>query len=165
MTLSLSNLEKMRLRIDFIALYSFLCKGSGEGHADNFFLVSSGRMHGNGSQVCQWRFGLEIRIRIIEYSGLEGTFTGHLVQPLCNEQGHLQLDQVPQSLTLKVSRDEESTTSLGNLTLKVSRDEESTTSLGNLLQCLTILIAKNFFLMPINCVPIFLIRSPYIFKG
>ena len=148
MTLSLSNLEKMRLRIDFIALYSFLCKGSGEGHADNFFLVSSGRMHGNGSQVCQWRFGLEIRIRIIEYSGLEGTFTGHLVQPLCNEQGHLQLDQVPQSLTLKVSR-----------------DEESTTSLGNLLQCLTILIAKNFFLMPINCVPIFLIRSPYIFKG
>jgi len=25
---------------------------------------------------------------------LEGTFEGHLVQPPCNEQGHLQLDQV-----------------------------------------------------------------------
>ena len=24
---------------------------------------------------------------------LEGTFKGHLVQPRCNEQGHLQLDQ------------------------------------------------------------------------
>ncbi|KAK4822001.1 hypothetical protein QYF61_006615, partial [Mycteria americana] len=29
--------------------------------------------------------------------GLDGTFKGHLVQPPCNEQGHLQLDQVAQS--------------------------------------------------------------------
>ena len=35
--------------------------------------------------------------RITEWFGLEGTFKGHLVQPLCNEQGHLQLDQVAQS--------------------------------------------------------------------
>jgi len=28
---------------------------------------------------------------------LEGTIKGHLVQPLCTEQGHLQLDQVAQS--------------------------------------------------------------------
>jgi len=28
---------------------------------------------------------------------LEGTFKGHLVQPSCNEQGHLQLDQVAKS--------------------------------------------------------------------
>jgi len=27
---------------------------------------------------------------------LEGTFKSHLIQPLCNEQGHLQLDQVAQ---------------------------------------------------------------------
>jgi len=28
---------------------------------------------------------------------LEGTFKGHLVQPPCNEQGHLQLDHVAHS--------------------------------------------------------------------
>jgi len=28
---------------------------------------------------------------------LEGTFRGHLVQCLCDEQGHLQLDQTAQS--------------------------------------------------------------------
>jgi len=35
--------------------------------------------------------------RIIECFGLEGTFRGHLAQPTCSEQGHLQLDQVAQS--------------------------------------------------------------------
>jgi len=37
------------------------------------------------------------RYRIIVWFGLEGTFKGHLVQPPCNEQGHLPLDQVAQS--------------------------------------------------------------------
>jgi len=32
--------------------------------------------------------------RIIEWFGLEGTFEAHLVQPPCNNQGYLQLDQV-----------------------------------------------------------------------
>jgi len=36
--------------------------------------------------------------RIIECFGLEGTFRGHLVQRPCSEQGHLQLDQVAQSV-------------------------------------------------------------------
>ncbi|KAK4823976.1 hypothetical protein QYF61_008595 [Mycteria americana] len=38
-----------------------------------------------------------VAVRIVERFGLEGTFKGHLVQPRCNEQGHLQLDQVAQS--------------------------------------------------------------------
>ena len=39
----------------------------------------------------------DLLYRIIESFGLEGTFKGHLAQPPCNEQGHLQLDQVAQS--------------------------------------------------------------------
>jgi len=35
--------------------------------------------------------------RILEQLELEGTFEGHLVEPLCNEQEQLQLDQVTQS--------------------------------------------------------------------
>lgn len=34
---------------------------------------------------------------VIEHLVLEGTFKGHLVQPLCNRQEHLQLDQFAQS--------------------------------------------------------------------
>jgi len=43
-----------------------------------------------------WKFFSENH-RIIECFGLKGAFKGHLVQTLCNEQGHLQLDQVSQS--------------------------------------------------------------------
>ena len=35
--------------------------------------------------------------RIIECFASEGTFRGHLAQPPCHKQGHLQLDQVSQS--------------------------------------------------------------------
>lgn len=35
--------------------------------------------------------------RIVASLELEGCFKGHLVQPLCNEQGHLEQDQVAQS--------------------------------------------------------------------
>jgi len=35
--------------------------------------------------------------RVIESFVLEGSFKGSLLQPPCNEQGHLQLDQVDQS--------------------------------------------------------------------
>ena len=36
-------------------------------------------------------------LSIIKPLDLEGTLKGHLVQPPCNEQGHLQLAQVVQS--------------------------------------------------------------------
>ena len=71
--------------------------------------------------------------RVIELFELEGTHKGHLVQFLWNEQGHPQLHQVLRALS--------------NLTLGVSRDRTSTTSLGNLCQCLTILMVKIFSLM------------------
>ena len=47
-----------------------------------------------------WRHeaaGPWLHLRITECFGLKGTFRGHLAQPACSEQGHLQLDQVAQS--------------------------------------------------------------------
>jgi len=46
---------------------------------------------------------------------LKGSFKGRLAHGPCSEQGHLQLDQVAQSLSLDVSRDGASTTSLEKL--------------------------------------------------
>ena len=55
---------------------------------------------------------------ITEWLEMEGTLKGHLVHLPCTEQGRLQCHQVlraPSSLTLSVSRDRASITSLGNL--------------------------------------------------
>ena len=56
--------------------------------------------------------------RIIEWFVLEGTFKGHLVQHPCNDRSifnWIRLLRAPLSLTLNVSRNGISTTSLGNL--------------------------------------------------
>ena len=64
--------------------------------------------------------------RIIELFELEGTLKGHLVQLPCSEQEYLQFHQVLRSQF--------------SLALNISRDEASTTSLGNLFQCFTSLL-------------------------
>ena len=70
---------------------------------------------------------------IIESFELDGTLKGHLIQPSCNEQGHLQLDQVLRAQS--------------SLTASVTRNGSSTTSLGSLCQCLTTLSVKNISLI------------------
>jgi len=72
----------------------------------------------------------------MELFELEGTLKGHVVQPLCNEQGHLQQIRLLRAPS--------------RLALHVSEDEASTTSLGNLFQCLITLILKSLFLFNLN---------------
>ncbi|KAK4822917.1 LOW QUALITY PROTEIN: hypothetical protein QYF61_023417, partial [Mycteria americana] len=81
-TLGLSSLE--RLRGDLIALYSFLRRGSGEGGADLFSLVSGDRTHGNGSKLCHGRFRLDSRKhfftkRLIKHCNRSNTATREVV--------------------------------------------------------------------------------------
>lgn len=58
-TLILSSLEKKRLKGNFIAVYCFLRRESGEEFADLFSLGS--RMCGKGSKLHQKKFRLDIR--------------------------------------------------------------------------------------------------------
>ena len=60
-TLGLSSSEKRRLRGNLFALCSFLRRGSGEGGADLFSLVSGDGTRENGSELRQGRFRLDIR--------------------------------------------------------------------------------------------------------
>jgi len=63
------------------------------------------------------------------------SWKGPLQRP-CNEEGHLQLGESAQNL---------------DLTLNVSKDEASTTSLGRLCQYFTTTLVKNvFFISDLN---------------
>jgi len=66
-TLGLSGLEKRRLMGDLIALYCFLRRGSGEGGAELFSLVSGDRMCGNCSKLHQKSFRLDITVRFVKH--------------------------------------------------------------------------------------------------
>lgn len=54
-------MEKGRLSGNFISLHNFLTRGSREGGAELFSLLSRDRMRGNGSALQQERLRLDIR--------------------------------------------------------------------------------------------------------
>lgn len=63
-TLSLSNLEKRKLRCNYIALFSFLRGGSGEGGTELtelFYLGTSDTTHGNIQKLHQESIRLDGR--------------------------------------------------------------------------------------------------------
>ncbi|KAK4818024.1 hypothetical protein QYF61_004148 [Mycteria americana] len=62
--LRISGLEKRRLRGELIAVYNFLMRGSREGGADLFSLLSSDRMQGNGLKLHQGKFRLDFRKKL-----------------------------------------------------------------------------------------------------
>ena len=75
---------------------------------------------------------LQIRVTVIEWLGLEGTFKVTQLQP--------------PSIGRDISHQTALLTAPSSLALNTSREGASTTSLGNLFQCLTTLTVNNSFL-------------------
>jgi len=61
----LFSLEKRKLRGDLIAVYTFLKGGSGAGGAELISLVTSARIGEQRMKLCQGKFRLDMRKRLI----------------------------------------------------------------------------------------------------